>query len=100
MIDLTPFNPLARENLGASVAEAMLVKKAWPLSSVVAKSFKGAGIYALYYTGMFDAYGDIAARNRDDRFECPYTWARPCQPVPAGATWAWAPQLAPFFGEG
>jgi hypothetical protein len=47
-MDLTPFNPLARENLGASVAEAMLERKADPLSTVVAKSFKGAGIYALY----------------------------------------------------
>ena len=82
MIDLTPFTPLARENLGASVAEAMLEKKAWPLASVVAKSFKGAGIYALYYTGKFDAYGQIAARNRDDKFEVPIYVGKA---VPAGA---------------
>ena len=82
MIDLTPFNPLARENLGASVAEAMLEKKAWPLAGAVAKSFKGAGIYALYYIGKFDAYGVIAARNLDDKFEVPIYVGKA---VPAGA---------------
>lgn len=81
-MDLTPFNPLARENLGASVAEAMLERKADPLSTVVAKSFKGAGIYALYYTGDFAAYDEIARRNREDKFEVPIYVGKA---VPAGA---------------
>lgn len=55
-----PFNPLDKENLGKSVARAILASDAIPLAAL--KAFSGAGIYALYYTGDFPAYEPIAAR--------------------------------------
>lgn len=64
-----PFNPLAKKNLGASVAEALLAQLAQPLGKV--SQFTGAGIYAIYYTGKFPAYSQIAKRNAKDRFESP-----------------------------
>jgi Eco29kI restriction endonuclease len=82
MIDLAPDNPLDRDNLGGSVAEAMLERSAWLLSSVVEKPFKGAGIYALYYTGKFKSYKVMADRNREKRFEYPIYVGKA---VPAGA---------------
>jgi hypothetical protein len=33
--------------------------------------FKGAGIYALYYTGGFKPYNSVAGQNRNDQFNCP-----------------------------
>ncbi|MGO9267200.1 MAG: hypothetical protein ACLQBA_20380 [Candidatus Binataceae bacterium] len=48
------FNPLDKRNLGVNVADALVIEEAEPLGDV--KSFKGAGIYALYYRGGFPAY--------------------------------------------
>lgn len=48
------YNPLDKQNLGASVAEALLAKQAEPLGGLT--PFKGAGVYALYYQGDFRAY--------------------------------------------
>lgn len=64
-----PYNPLARQNLGASVAEALLSRNAERLASP--KAFSGAGIYAIYYSGPFPEYEPIAKRNRGSRFEAP-----------------------------
>lgn len=69
MTDPAPYNPLDKENLGASVAEALLGRRIHPLGDL--KRFKGAGIYAIYYTGPFLSYESIAQRNRDSRFEAP-----------------------------
>lgn len=71
MIDITPYNPLDKRNLGASVAEALLERKAHPLAEVAAQPFEGAGIYVIYYTGPFPAYAPIADRNRDGLFAAP-----------------------------
>ena len=62
MSDATPYNPLDKGNLGASVAEALLARKPNPLSGL--DSFSGAGIYAIYYSGRFDAYRKLAERNQ------------------------------------
>lgn len=67
--NIIPFNPLDKKNLGASVAEAMLEQKAQPLGEL--KQFFGVGIYAIYYTGDFEPYAPLAARNRDGRFQAP-----------------------------
>lgn len=64
-----PFNPLDKKNLGASVAEALLTKEVHPLGALPA--FEGAGIYAIYYTGDFAPYGQVARLNRDGRFMLP-----------------------------
>jgi hypothetical protein len=63
------YNPLDKKNLGESIATALLRVKVRPLADT--KGLVGAGVYALYYTGRFDAYLQISERNRDDRFEMP-----------------------------
>ena len=64
-----PFNPLDKENLGKSVARAILATNVVPLADL--EAFNGAGIYALYYTGNFPAYDPIATRNRNGAFQIP-----------------------------
>lgn len=64
-----PFNPLDRGNLGASVAEALLSRSAYPLGELPV--FQGAGIYAIYYSGQFDAYARLASRNRNGQLTAP-----------------------------
>jgi hypothetical protein len=69
MSDQVPYNPLERKNLGASVAEALLGRKPRPLGKL--SSFKGAGVYAIYYTGDFPAYQRLAALNRSEDPQAP-----------------------------
>ncbi len=64
-----PFNPLDTKNLGASVAEAMLGGPVRPLGGL--SPFLGAGIYAIYYTGDFPPYSEIAKRNAQGKFSVP-----------------------------
>ncbi|SEP68942.1 Eco29kI restriction endonuclease [Ectothiorhodospira magna] len=64
-----PFNPLDKRHLGESVGQAMLRQPVVPMAKL--SRFRGAGIYAIYYTGNFEAYQGIAACNRDDRFAAP-----------------------------
>lgn len=61
-----PYNPLAKANLGESVAEALLRVPVRPLSET--GHLVGAGVYAIYYVGGFSAYAPIAARNADNQF--------------------------------
>lgn len=63
-----PYNPLDKVNLGVSVADALLGKPAIPLPP---PSFRGAGIYAIYYTGSFPLYERISALNQKGRFDHP-----------------------------
>lgn len=64
-----PYNPLETENLGASVAEALLNQAVQPLANL--QRFQGAGIYSLYYTGPHPAYQLLAAANQDDQYRQP-----------------------------
>jgi hypothetical protein len=75
-----PFNPLDKKNLGASVAEALLTKETHPLGELT--PFEGAGIYAIYYTGDFEAYQSLARFNRNDKFLWPIYVGKA---APAGA---------------
>ncbi|KVL40086.1 restriction endonuclease [Burkholderia territorii] len=75
-----PFNPLDKKNLGASVAEALLTKEIHPLEDLAA--FEGAGIYAIYYTGEFPAYGQIKNINSNGKYLLPIYVGKA---VPAGA---------------
>nr|WP_297354066.1 Eco29kI family restriction endonuclease [uncultured Caldimonas sp.] len=61
-----PYNPLAKANLGESVAEALLRVPVRSLSET--GHLVGAGVYAIYYTGGFAAYAPVAARNADNQF--------------------------------
>lgn len=55
------FDPLAYENLGASIARALEER---PIENLVElERFDGAGIYALYYAGSHPAYVPLAQRN-------------------------------------
>jgi hypothetical protein len=75
-----PFNPLDKQNLGASVAKALLER---PVGSLPPQaSFLGAGIYAIYYTGNIRTYAPIKERNKDGKFEQPIYVGKA---VPAGA---------------
>nr|VFK62840.1 MAG: Eco29kI restriction endonuclease [Candidatus Kentron sp. TC] len=76
---MEPFNPLDKTNLGESVAEAMLRQ---PVQSLSLSPFIGAGIYAIYYTGNFPLYAEIADKNRNERFQWPIYVGKA---VPAGA---------------
>jgi hypothetical protein len=69
MPGVKPYNPLDRNNLGASVANALLQQDVVPLGTL--ESFAGAGIYALYYTGDFPPYALLAERNSNGNFKQP-----------------------------
>jgi len=49
-----PYNPLDKNNLGASVADALLERGEIPLENI--EQFIGAGLYAIYYAGGFKPY--------------------------------------------
>lgn len=78
--NVIPFNPLDKKNLGASVAEALLMKEAVPLGELA--SFSGAGIYAIYYTGKHSAYKQLSDLNNNGKFLWPIYVGKA---VPAGA---------------
>ena len=50
----TPYNPLDKNNLGASVAEALLERDKNAMENI--EPFIGAGIYAIYYVGDREPY--------------------------------------------
>ncbi|OKH76245.1 restriction endonuclease Eco29kI [Mycobacterium sp. SWH-M3] len=52
-----PFNPLDMENLGSSVAEALLTSDPTPMSAI--PEFYGAGVYAIYYHGPMECYSAL-----------------------------------------
>lgn len=79
-VEFIPFNPLDTKNLAASIAEAMLTRKAYPLGKI--PDFKGAGIYAIYYSGNFPPYAEIAKRNADGRLTAPIYVGKA---IPSGA---------------
>lgn len=76
---IKPYNPLDKRHLGESVADALLDTKIQPLPP---DPFIGAGVYVLYYTGSFSAYGQLSAVNNDGQFRCPIYVGKA---VPAGA---------------
>jgi len=61
---MKPYNPLEKENLGKSVADSLVCKAPVPLGAV--ERFHGAGVYAIYYTGNFDAYAELGNWNRGE----------------------------------
>lgn len=77
---IIPFNPLDKKHLGESVGQAMLRGSVFPLGEL--EKFKGAGVYAIYYTGDFPAYEAIAAANSNNRFNAPIYVGKA---VPSGA---------------
>jgi len=78
-LDIEPFNPLDKRNLGESVADALLEMK---VQALPPEPFIGAGVYALYYSGSFSTYRQLAEINRNGKFHCPIYVGKA---VPAGA---------------
>ncbi len=58
---MKPYNPLEKENLGRSVTHSLINSEPIPISAI--KRFDGAGVYAIYYMGNFDAYAPISRWN-------------------------------------
>lgn len=56
-----PFDPLAVENVGVTLAVELLEQAVQAMPPTHA--FDGAGVYALYYKGPFKAYGDLVRLN-------------------------------------
>jgi hypothetical protein len=80
MREEVPYNPLDKQHLGESVANAILSRPVGPLPPT--EIFLGAGVYAIYYTGNYPAYREIAKRNRGDQFGWPIYVGKA---IPAGA---------------
>lgn len=78
--NILPFNPLDKKNLGESVAQALLDQPPVRLSEV--QKFRGAGVYAIYYSGKFPAYKPLAEANAGGRLATPIYVGKA---VPAGA---------------
>jgi len=89
---IIPFNPLDKQNLGASVAEALLTQPAHPLAAL--PIFEGAGVYAIYYTGSFAPCAGISRLNQGGNFRWPIYAGKA---VPPGARMG--TQLEPAAGK-
>jgi len=89
---IIPFNPLDKQNLGASVAEALLSQPARPLAAIPA--FAGAGVYSIYYSGDFAPYAQISRLNQNRKFMLPIYVGKA---VPPGARMG--TQLEPAAGK-
>jgi hypothetical protein len=64
MVDASqPYNPLDRVELGKSVERALLSRPLEPLPPE--RKFSGAGLYAIYYSGPYEAYAPIAPPCRE-----------------------------------
>uniref|UniRef100_A0AB74UQ24 Eco29kI family restriction endonuclease n=1 Tax=Halomonas phage vB_HboP_4908 TaxID=3350578 RepID=A0AB74UQ24_9VIRU len=78
--NIYPFNPLDKQHLGESVGQAMLRQPVRPLAELF--KFNGAGVYAIYYSGDFPSYHEIAKRNNGGSYTAPIYVGKA---VPAGA---------------
>lgn len=57
------FNPLDMENLAQSIVTR--IEQMEPVALDDVPAFRGAGVYAIYYCGAFDAYAQLAAVNAE-----------------------------------
>jgi len=67
--EFEPFDPLARPNLAASAAEALLETDPEPMEGL--EPFWGAGVYAIYYTGDYAPYAWLKEANTNDQWRAP-----------------------------
>lgn len=65
----SPYNPLDKLRLAESVMNALLKSQPGPLPPP--EEFLGAGVYAIYYTGDFPEYREIARQNADNQWKQP-----------------------------
>lgn len=69
MTNLPPYNPLDKINLAESVAQRLLYEPARTLPP--ADAFRGAGVYAIYYSGEFELYSPIVSSKKDGTIDVP-----------------------------
>lgn len=77
--NVIPFNPLDKKHLGESVGQAMLKRPIVPLADL--SEFRGAGIYAIYYSGAFPAYEALSSLSAEKNWPPIYVG----KAVPPGA---------------
>src|SRR4051812_30160984 len=65
----SPLNPLDRQKMAARLAKALLNSPIHPLPPK--STFSGSGIYAIYYTGDFPLYKNIATKNVGGKMSLP-----------------------------
>ena len=75
---IKPFNPLDKNNLGKSIADAVINS---PIHHLPPEPFIGAGVYMLYYVGNYPPYKLLAERNKNKKFLSPIYIGKA---VPAG----------------
>lgn len=63
MTESRPFNPLDLENIAESLIRELESREAVALGDVA--DFRGAGLYAVYYVGTFEAYKPLAKLNQN-----------------------------------
>lgn len=68
MAESSPYNPLSKRNLAASIVSKLLQQ---PPEEMPPQRFPGAGIYLIYYTGGFAPYAKISAANKKGQFAQP-----------------------------
>lgn len=69
---MEPYNPLAKRHLAESIQRRFLQSPILALANDEARhEARGAGVYALYYTGAFPEYSEIARRNADGSWWLP-----------------------------
>jgi Eco29kI restriction endonuclease len=68
MEEATPYNPLSKRNLAASIVSKLLHQ---PPDEIPPSRFPGAGIYLIYYTGGFAPYAKISAANLKNKYAQP-----------------------------
>ncbi len=64
-----PYDPLDKHNIGESIVNRLISTDCVPLpvpGKKRAAKFEGAGIYAIYYLGDFNAYEDLGKKNREN----------------------------------
>jgi hypothetical protein len=63
-VDFAEFDPLDYDNLTQSCVRELMRQPIQPLPLKI--RFRGAGVYALFYTGDFAPYGDLISRDATD----------------------------------
>ena len=54
------FDPSNPHTVGELIAKTLLIQPRVPLTEVASKKFHGSGVYAIYYTGTFEAYRPVS----------------------------------------
>jgi len=68
---MSSYNPLEKENLAESIVDKLLTMPISPLEALTQSKFEGAGVYAIYYAGDFEAYAPYKNDGENNVFDQP-----------------------------